>query len=147
MRRAGRGKGRRSPESRRTGSWRHSDVPEVPPRRFLGLRETFQTVGVREREIGRIHAMCRSIRPRRDPALTIRGRSGLVSNESADTTNGEQHRCDERLSHQSGRGLPSCRSGQIPKSHARHLLHSPVSHPLVIPRKATCMPRCRHWQE
>jgi hypothetical protein len=39
-----------------------------------------------EREIGRIYAMCRSIRPRHDPVLKIRGGSGLVSNESAGTT-------------------------------------------------------------
>ena len=54
------------------------------------LRETPRTVGVSEKAIGRIHAMCLSIRPLRNPAFTIEGRSGLVSNESADTTDGQQ---------------------------------------------------------
>ena len=60
-----------------------------------------------EREIDRIHAMCRSIRSRRDPALTTRESSGLASNMSADTTDGEQFPGDERLSHWSSRFHPS----------------------------------------
>lgn len=49
------------------------------------LRETFLTVGVSEKDIGRIQAMCFSIRPRRDPALMIRVRSGLLSRLSPQT--------------------------------------------------------------
>ena len=81
------------------------------------LCEMLRTVGVSEKEIGRIRAMCLSIRPRRDPALTIRGRYGLDSHESADTTDGEQRRYDERLSHRSGRRLTSGLSKQFYKSH------------------------------
>jgi hypothetical protein len=54
-----------------------------------------------EKAIGRIHAVCLSIRPLRDPALTIKGSTSLVSKESADTADGE-HR---RLSPGSGRRL------------------------------------------
>ena len=95
----------RYPKSRRAGSWRRSDLTEVLTHCTHELRETCRTVGVREREIGRIRAMCLSIRPLRDPALTSRGRTGLVSNESADTTDGEQRRCDQQLSHRSRRRL------------------------------------------
>ena len=75
-------------------------------------------LGVSEGGIVWIRAMCLSIRPRRDPALTIRGRYGLDSNESADTTDGEQRRYDERLSHRSGRRLTSGLSKQFYKSQA-----------------------------
>ena len=108
---------RRCPESRRAGSWRRSDLPEVLPHRFLGLRETCRTVGVRKRELGRIHTIGRAIRPLRDPALTIRGRSGLVSNTLTDTTDGEQGRGAVRFPHQSGRRLTSGLSTQCFKSH------------------------------
>lgn len=107
----------RCPESRRAGPWRCCDLPEVLPHCFLGLRETFLAVRVGEREVARIHAMCLSIRPLRDPALTIRGRFGPVSNESADTTHGEQCRCDERLSYRSGRRLTSSLSDRRYKRH------------------------------
>jgi len=43
-----------------------------------------------EKAIGRIYAVCLSIRPLRDPALPIKGSSSLVSRESADTADGEQ---------------------------------------------------------
>ena len=46
------------------------------------LRMTRWTVGVSEKAIGRIDAMCVSIRLLRDPAFMIKGSSGLVSNES-----------------------------------------------------------------
>jgi hypothetical protein len=117
MRRSGRREKSRGLECRRVGSWRRSNLPEELLHCIRELLETLQTVGVSEREIGRIHAMCRSIRPRRDPALTIRGRFGLVSNESADTTSGEHCRCHERLSHRSGRRLTSFRSEQSFNSH------------------------------
>jgi hypothetical protein len=74
---------------------------------------------VSERAIGRIHAICLSIRPLRDPVLTIRGRSSLVSNVSADTTDGEQRRCDERLFHRNGWRLTSCLSELFFTSHTR----------------------------
>ena len=61
--------------------------------------------------------MGRSIRPRRDPALTIKEVSGLVSNESADTTDEEHFRSDDRLSHRSGRRLTSGLSDQCSRSH------------------------------
>ena len=102
----------------RLGYWREAAAfPEIPPHCAHDLCETLRTVGVREGGIVQIRAMCLSIRPRRDPALTIRGRYGLVSNEIADTTDGEQRRCDERLSHRSGRRLTSCLSKQFYKSH------------------------------
>ncbi len=54
-------------------SRRCSDIPEVLLRRILDLRETVLTVGVRVRELGRIHAMGLMIRPLRDPEFTIWG--------------------------------------------------------------------------
>jgi hypothetical protein len=76
---------------RRAGSSRRSDLPDVMPHFSHELRETLGTVGVHEREIGQLHAaMGLSIRPLRDPVLTIRGKSGLVSNVSADATDGER---------------------------------------------------------
>ena len=97
------------PDGRRrepgAGSWRRSDLLEVLPHRPLDLRETGWTVGVRECEIGRIHGMGLVICPLRDPELTTRGRSCIVSNEAADATDGEQCRGDERLSHQNGKRL------------------------------------------
>jgi hypothetical protein len=60
------------------------------------LCETRRTVGVSEKAIGRMHAMYFSICPLRNPALLIKGRSGLVSKESADTTDGEQCRLAPR---------------------------------------------------
>jgi hypothetical protein len=69
-------------------------------------------------------AMYLLIRPRRDPALTIRERSGLVSNEAADTTHREQRRCDEGFSHRIGRRLTSCLSEQILKNHTSPLSFS-----------------------
>lgn len=47
----------RCPESRRAGSWRRFDFPEVLPHCFLELRETLRTVSMSEREIGWIRAM------------------------------------------------------------------------------------------
>ena len=107
----------RCPKSRRAGPWRCCDLPEVLPHCFLGLRETFLAVRVREREVVRIQAMCLSIRPLRDPALTIRGRFSPVSNKSADTTDGEQCRCDERFSYRIGRRLTSSLSDRCYKRH------------------------------
>jgi hypothetical protein len=75
--------------------------------RLLGFRETLRTVGVRKREIGRIHAMCRSIRPLCDPVLTIKRKSNLVWNESSDTTGGEHFRCGECPPRRSGKRLAS----------------------------------------
>src|SRR5688572_1487808 len=117
MCRSGRREKSRGLECRRAGSWWRSDLTEVPPRRIINLRETFLTVGVREREIGRIHAMCLSIRPRRDPSRTISGRSGLVSNAFADTTDGKYFRCDEHLPHRRGKRFTSCLSDHLFKSH------------------------------
>jgi len=48
-----------------------------------------------------------AIRPLRHPALMMRTISRLVSNESADATDGKQRLCDERLSHRSGMRLTS----------------------------------------
>ena len=104
---------------RRAGSWRRSDLTVGVPQCILELRETFQTVGVSEREIGRIHPMCLSISPLRDPVLTMKKRYGLVSNESADTTDGEQYPLFKRLSHRSGRRLTSRLSALFFTSHTR----------------------------
>ena len=57
---------------------------------ILGLHETLRTGGVRARELGRIHAMGLSVRSLRDPELTPRGQSSIVSNECAGTTDREQ---------------------------------------------------------
>jgi hypothetical protein len=78
------------------------DLPEVLPHCILELRETLWTVGVGERAIGGIHAICPSIRPLRDPAFTISGRFGLVSKEPAGTTDREQGPRNEPLSHRTG---------------------------------------------
>lgn len=86
------------------------DLREVLPHGILELGETHWTVGVSERAIGGIHAICPSIRPLRDPAFTISGRSGLVSKEPADTTDREQGLRNEPLSHRTGRGLANCLS-------------------------------------
>ncbi len=43
---------------------------------------------MRERKLVRIHAMGLAIRLRRDPELTPRGQSSIVSNEFAATTDG-----------------------------------------------------------
>jgi len=88
-------------------SWRRSDLPEVLPHRPLGLRETIRTIGVRKRERGWIHAMGLAIHPLRHPALVMRTIPRLVSNKSADATDGEQRRGDEPLSHESGKRLTS----------------------------------------
>ena len=45
---------------------------------------------MRECKLVRIHAMGLAIRLRRDPELTSRGQSSIVSNEFAATTDGEQ---------------------------------------------------------
>jgi len=108
MRRAELREGDRWPESRRAQSWRRSDLPAAGPYGRLALRETFLTAGVREWEIGRIYATGQSICLLRDPALSIRTKSRLVSSESADTTDGEQCRCGERISLRSGKRLTSC---------------------------------------
>ena len=63
----------------------------------LYLRETLRAVGMREGDIGWVHAMCLAVDHLRDPADIIWGRSGLVPNESAVTTDREQGRCDEPL--------------------------------------------------
>ena len=100
------------------GYWREAvALPEVLNLCSIDLCETIRTVGVLERESGRIHAIYPSIRTQRDPALTIRGRSGLASGQSADTTDGEHRRCDECFPHQSGLRPTSCLSAQFLKSH------------------------------
>ena len=71
---------------RRAGSWRRSDLTVGVPQCILELRETFQTVGVSEREIGRIHPMCLSIPLLRDPVLRGPELPLILSNVSADTT-------------------------------------------------------------
>lgn len=88
-------------------SRRRCDLPAVLPLCIHELRETPRTEGVRKTGIGHLHAMGLSIRPRRDPALTIRGRSGLVPNLTAETTDMEQGRSDDRFSHGSVRRLTS----------------------------------------
>jgi hypothetical protein len=59
-----------------------------------------------EKAIRWINAMCLSIHSLCNPALIIKGSSHLVSNEPADTTDGEQ----QGLSSGSGRGLTTCLS-------------------------------------
>ena len=72
---------------------------------------------MREREIGQLHAMGLSIRPRCDPVLMIRGRSGLISDLPAETTDRKQGRRDERLSYESDRRLMSDLSDRSSTSH------------------------------
>ena len=71
------------------------------------LRETLWTIGVGEQAICRIHAMGFSIRPWCDPAFMIKGRSDLVSNQSAETTDWQRR----SLSPGSSRHLMNYRSG------------------------------------
>jgi hypothetical protein len=49
-------------ESWRAGSWRRSALQPELPYGLLDFLETGRTVGVRERELGRIHAMGLAIR-------------------------------------------------------------------------------------
>lgn len=65
--------------------------------------KTVWTVGMRVHAIGRHRTMCFSVRPRCHPTLMIGGMFGLLSNESAHTTDGEH----QRLSARSGRRLMS----------------------------------------
>ena len=67
------------------------------------MRETHRTVRVSEKAVGWIYAMCHLKRPLRNPARLIKGRSGLIKNEPADTTNVK--RC--RLAPQSGQRFMS----------------------------------------
>lgn len=118
---------------RLAGSRHRSEVSGRLPHRIHGPLETLRAIRMSERQIGRIRAMCLSICPLGDPMHTIRGRSGLVSNESAHATNREQYRCDERPSCQSGRRLTSCVNCRIC---ARH----------VIPLSFSGYPRIRVQQ-
>ena len=102
-------------------SSRRSDLPEVFSHRILNLRKTLRTVGMCEREVRRVHAVCLSISPMRDPPADIRARPRLVSNESADTTDGKQWWCDEYVVRGSGRPLRSCVSGRFFKRHTTPL--------------------------
>jgi hypothetical protein len=61
----------------------------VLPRCFHDLCETRRTIGMSENAIGRIHAIGFEIRPSGDPALMIERNHGLISNESAETTDRE----------------------------------------------------------
>jgi hypothetical protein len=109
----------RCPKSRQAASWRRSDIPipEVLPHGLLNFRRTVRTVGMRERELGRIHTVDLAIQPLRNPGLTTRGKSRIVSNECADTTDGEQRRYDERLSCRSGKRLTGCWHKGVFKRH------------------------------
>lgn len=69
------------------------------PHAIHNLCKTVWTVGMSENAIGRHRAMGLSVRPSCNPTLMIKGMSGLVSNESAHTADGEQR----RLSSRSGR--------------------------------------------
>lgn len=75
-----------------------TDPTTAPLSCFDSIHElcvTPRTVGMSETAIGRIDATGLSVRPQRHPALAIGGRSGLVSNEKADTTHG--HHCSLTL--------------------------------------------------
>lgn len=69
------------------------------PHSIHNLCKTVWTVGMSKNAIGRHRAMRLSVRPSCNPTLMIKGMSGLVSNESAHTADGEQR----RLSSRSGR--------------------------------------------
>ena len=71
------------------------------PHSLHKLCKTVWTVGMSENAIGRHRAVCFSVRPPCNPPLMIKGMCGLVSNESAHTTDGEQR----RLSSRNGRRL------------------------------------------
>ena len=60
------------------------------------MRVTHRTVRVSEKAIGWIHAMCYLKRPLRNPARLIKGRSGLIENEPADTTHVKHGRLGPR---------------------------------------------------
>ena len=75
-------------ESWRARSWRRSALQPELPYGLLDFLETGRTIGVREREHGRTHAMGLAIRSLTYPALETRGCSRLVLNASAGTTGG-----------------------------------------------------------
>jgi hypothetical protein len=83
----------------------------------VGFRKTLRTGRVRERKLVRIHAMGLAIRLRRDPELTSRGQSSIVSNEFAATTDGEQRRRDKRFPPSSGRRLANGLYSGFPIGH------------------------------
>ena len=60
------------------------------------LCKTVWTVCMSENAIGRHRPMCYSVHPPCNPMLMIKGVCGLVSNESAHTTDGEQRRHSSR---------------------------------------------------
>ena len=136
IRRSGRKQRSRCPESQCAGSCRRSDLPEVLFHRGLDFRETLRAVGVRVNELGWILAMGLSIRLRRHPALTIRGKFSLVSDEFADTTDREQSRCDERCAPQRGRRGRSGSSDRHVTGHRPPLsfIHSSVGEGTAIQR-------------
>lgn len=84
----GRGERGRCTKSRRAGSWRRSDLLEVLLHCSLRLSETVRAVGVCERDPGGIDAMGLAIGPLRQPTVEARGKAIIVSNESADATDG-----------------------------------------------------------
>lgn len=49
-----------------------------------------------EKAIGRLHAMCLTKHPLRDPALTTRRTAILNSNQIAETTNGQEQSLSSR---------------------------------------------------
>jgi hypothetical protein len=79
------------------------------------MRVTHRTVRVSEKAIGWIHAMCHLKRPLRNPARLIKGRSGLIKHELADTTNVKH--C--RLGPRSGRRFMSYLSEYCFSSHSQ----------------------------
>src|SRR5215210_5765164 len=85
-------------------------LPFQPPRNLLyaivGLGVTGRGVRVCECKLSRMHAIGLMIRSLRDPELTARRKSRIVSNESTDATEGKQRRDGECLSHRNGTGRP-----------------------------------------
>ena len=79
---------------------------------------------MRERELVRIHVMGLAIRLLRDPELTSRGQSSIVSNEFAETTDGEQRGGNECLSPRSGRRVTSGPCDGFFNRHDTSLLHA-----------------------
>lgn len=78
---------------------REHNADLADPHSIHKLCKTVRAIGMSENAIGRHRTMCFSVRPPCNPTLMIKGMCGLVSNESAHTTDGEQR----RLSSRSGR--------------------------------------------
>lgn len=90
---------------------------------------TVWTVRMSENAIGRHRPMCFSVRPPCNPTLVIKGMCGLVSNESARTTDGEQRRHSSRSGRRRMNNLSEhgFTSHSLPPSNILHRASDPLA--------------------